>query len=135
MPSPPKKQAAAKPPSAHKKYLFVDFENTQKIDFSKMDSSIHVYVFVGANQKSMLIDIAIQNQKLGSRLEWKRIDGSGKNALDFHIAYYIGKTLEKDPAAECIILSKDTGFDPLLAALRKENKKAQRIEDISALKS
>ncbi|HEX2752767.1 MAG TPA: PIN domain-containing protein, partial [Alphaproteobacteria bacterium] len=112
-----------------------DFENTQKIDFSKMDSSIHVYVFVGAHQKNMPIDIAIQNQKLGSRLEWKRINGSGKNALDFYIAYYIGKTLEKDPAAECIILSKDTGFDPLLAALRKENKKAQRIEDISALKS
>lgn len=123
----PKKRANAQQLVQEKRYLFVDFENTQDIDLGKTPGNLHIFVFVGANQKSMSIDLAISNQKLGSRLEWKRITRSGKNALDFYIAYYLGKILEKHPAAECFILSKDQGFDAMIATLEKEGKKIQRI--------
>ncbi|WP_370868178.1 PIN domain-containing protein [Sulfuriferula sp.] len=42
-----------------------------------------------------------------------KIEGTGKNALDFHIAFQLGRTIETAPQTECFVLSKDKGFDPL----------------------
>ena len=36
-------------------------------------------------------------QALGDRANYVEIDGSGPNALDFHIAYYIGELATADP--------------------------------------
>ena len=44
----------------------------------------------------------------------------GRNALDFHIAYYIGRLVAEDPNAYFHIISKDKGFDPLIEHLRNE---------------
>jgi len=119
----------------HKRYLLIDFENVQNIDLSKADSTIHIIVFVGKNQKTLSIDLAISNQKLGSRLEWRRVDGQGKNALDFYIAYHIGRIFEKDPLAECIIMSKDTGFDALINGLKKDKLNCARVETVAQIKT
>ena len=118
----------------HPRWLLVDFENVHDIDMSKVDGSVKIMVVVGANQKKMSMDLVIKNQKLGSRLEWVPIAGSGPNAADFFIAYQIGRIFDKDPKAECIILSKDTGFDPLIKMLVKEGKSCRRIENIAKLK-
>jgi len=69
-------------------------------------------------------------QKLGNRLEWLKIDGNGRNALDFHIAYYLGSQVEKNRSNEYIILSKDKGFDPLVRYVAKQNVKCKRINSI-----
>src|SRR3546814_10359453 len=66
-------------------------------------------------------DLVAVMQALGSRAEYIRISGNGPNALDFHIAYYIGKIASEEPKAFFHIISKDTGFDPLIAHL-KSNK-------------
>lgn len=50
------------------------------------------------------------------------------------IAYELALLFSKEPDADCAILSKDTGFDPLLNSLKKEGKKARRIAHISELK-
>src|SRR5690606_684627 len=50
----------------------------------------------------------------------------GKNALDFHIAFYMGKTSASDPGSEFVVISKDTGYDPLLRHLRASGIKATR---------
>jgi hypothetical protein len=55
--------------------------------------------------------------KLGERFVLTEISGTGPNALDFHIAYYLGEILAHDPAHRCVILSKDKGFDPLVKHL------------------
>ena len=47
-----------------------------------------------------------------------KISGTGPNALDFHIAFYIGQFAEKDPGANFYIVSQDAGFDPLLNHLK-----------------
>jgi hypothetical protein len=118
----------------HAKFLLVDFENVQKIDLSKIDGSIQILVFIGASQKKLSIDLVVKNQKLGSRLEWKQIEGNGKNAVDFVIAYHLGKVFDKDPKAQCTILSQDKGFDPLIKMLKKEGKNCQRIESVAEMK-
>lgn len=56
-------------------------------------------------------------QPLGSDVEYVQISGSGSNAVDFHIAFYIGKLAVSHPDARFTIVSKDTGFDPLIKHL------------------
>lgn len=46
------------------------------------------------------------------------LDTPGSNALDFYIAYYLGILSEKDPLGFFHIISKDTGFDPLIKHLK-----------------
>ena len=113
-----------------KKLLLVDFENIQDVDLSAFDNSFHIVIFVGASQKTLPTNLVIKNQKLGSRLEWKQVEGNGKNALDLCIAYELGKIFEKEPQAECIILSKDKGFKPLLDDLKKKSRNCKRIESL-----
>ena len=116
-----------------KKLLLVDFENVQQVDLSKLDGSFHIVIFIGINQKTLPITLVIKNQKLGNRLEWKQVEGNGKNALDFYIAYELGKIFEKEPQSECIILSKDKGFNPLINSLKKKGRNCKRIETLQKL--
>ena len=117
-----------------KKYLLIDFENIQKVDLNKVPGHFHVLIFVGMNQKSMPFDLVSKTQPLGNRLEWKKVQGAGKDALDFYLSYYVGRLCERDKEAECIILSKDKGFDALIKCLVSEGRKCTRIEELKDLK-
>ena len=57
---------------------------------------------------------------MGERAEYVKIAGVGPNALDFHIAYYIGRISRDEPEAFFHIISKDTGFDPLIQHLKDQ---------------
>ena len=75
-------------------------------------------------------------QKLGSRAQYIEMMGTGHNALDFHIAFYIGRISATDKDAHFHIVSNDQGFDPLIAHLKQERIFADRvskIEEIPAL--
>jgi hypothetical protein len=50
-------------------------------------------------------------------VEYIEISGNGKNALDFHIAYYVGSLAAAHPEACFHVISGDTGFDPLIQHL------------------
>jgi len=90
-------------------------------------------VFVGASQAKVPLDFADSLQRLGGKAEYIRIVGNGPNALDFHIAYYIGRLAVEDPSAYFHIMSKDTGFDPLIAHLRTQKIFAQRAKSIDEI--
>lgn len=111
--------------------LLVDYENVQQIELARLGEGTDVVIFVGAGQKSVPIELVTAAQKLGPRVEWQRIEGTGKNALDFHIACHLGRILERSPAVRCVVLSKDKGFDPLLSHLNKIGLKCRRIETMS----
>ena len=53
--------------------------------------------------------------------------------LDFHIAYYIGVLSAAEPSAYFHIVSKDTGFDPLIAHLRARKILAGRVKDVAEI--
>ncbi len=113
--------------------LLVDYENVQQVDLSRLGENFHVVIFVGSSQKSVPIDLVTSAQKLGSRIEWQRVEGNGSNALDFYIAYQLGRVIEKSPSFHCIVLSKDKGFDPLLRHLNKNGLKCKRINSLLEL--
>jgi PIN domain len=115
------------------KLLLVDFENVQHVDLARLDDSFQIIIFVGAAQKSIPIELVTNAQKLGSRIEWQRVDASGSNALDFFIACHLGRVLEKSLQLQCIVLSKDKGFDPLLRHLNKNGLKCKRLNSLLEL--
>ncbi len=113
--------------------LLVDFENVQQVDLSRIKDGTNVIIFVGATQKAIPLELVASAQKLGPRIDWQKIEGSGSNALDFHIACHLGRVLEKSPQVHCIVLSKDKGFDPLLRYLNKVGLKCKRINSLLEL--
>jgi hypothetical protein len=115
------------------KLLLVDFENIQKIDLSRLDDSYRAIVFVGAKQNPPKAASKPATAKRFQRVDFFQIVGSGKNALDFHIAFHLGRTFETAPKTECFVLSKDKGFDPLLAHLNKSGLACTRIDQFDDL--
>ncbi len=99
--------------------VLVDFESVQDIDFSKLAGS-RLVVFAGEVQRKVPIEVAMGLQTLGERARWVRSSGVGPNALDFHIAFEIGRMVEKGEKGPVFVLSRDKGFDPLLAWLGAE---------------
>jgi hypothetical protein len=77
-----------------------------------------VLVFVGAGQAKVTFELASVLQRMGEQAAYIKATGSGRNAVDFHIAYYMGQIAAKEPDAAFYVVSKDTGFDPLLQHLR-----------------
>jgi len=116
------------------KMLLIDYENVQGINLSEMEGTdCKVSIFTGSSQSKIPIELVTSAQVLGSRLEWIKIDGSGPNALDFHIAYYLGAHIAKEPRWEYFILSRDKGFDPLIRHITKQKLFCKRITSISDL--
>ena len=112
-------------------YIFIDFENVQPTSFEfPEDYPFKVIVFVGASQTKIPIELATSMQNLGDNAEYVIISGNGKNALDFHITFYLGKLYEKDPEGYFHIISKDTGFDILIKHLKEKKALINRYNDI-----
>jgi hypothetical protein len=132
-------QRQAKEGMMRTNYVLIDFENVQPENLAVLNHEhFKVIVFVGANQAKVPFEVASALQSLGNRAEYVKISSSGSNALDFHIAYYLGQLAVKDPNACFHIISKDTGFDPLTDYMRTKGVSVIRktmIEDIPFLKS
>jgi hypothetical protein len=119
-------------------YVLIDYENVQPANLTVLAGEhFRVKVFVGANQARLPYDLVEAMQRLGDRGEYVRISGNGANALDFHIAYYIGRLAEREPKVFFHIISRDTGFDPLIAHLKAHGISASRshtLDEIPILK-
>ena len=115
-------------------YVLIDFENVQPRNLELLTKHpFKVFVFVGANQTKVSFDLADSMQLLGNNAQYIKISGNGQNALDFHIAYYIGELAAKDPDAYFHIISKDRGFDPLIKHLSDRNIRVQREKDLAEI--
>jgi hypothetical protein len=116
-------------------FVYVDFENMGGLkNLVKLDGEY--FFFLGNTQNSIPKSLVLESTKV--KINWIEIEGTGNNALDFHIAYYLGiNANEKD--VRHFILSKDKGFDPLIATLNKKYnpnfvKRIVSLSDISVEK-
>jgi PIN domain len=113
-------------------YVLIDFENVQPDALAVLDAEhFKVKVFVGANQNKIAFETVSALQRMGEKAEYIKIAGNGSNALDFHIAFYIGRIAAQDPTAYFHIISKDTGFDPLIQHLKDQKIFAARSKDVA----
>jgi hypothetical protein len=115
-------------------YVLIDFENVQPKNLELLaEHPLKVYVFVGETQAKIPFDLADSMQLLGNNARYVKITGTGQNALDFHIAYYIGLLAAKEPDASFFIISKDKGFDPLVRHLTGKKIDIQRHKDLGEM--
>ena len=113
-------------------FVLIDYENVQPASLAVLEKEhFKIFVFVGASQSKVNFEIAASLQRLGANANYIKVSGNGSNALDFHIAYYIGQLAAAQPDAFFHIISKDTGFDPLIAHLKARKIFACRSKDIS----
>lgn len=117
-----------------KNYVFIDYENVQPESIAGLDKgNFYILLFLGAHQSKLNTKLVRSLQPLGTRVEYVVISGTGKNALDFHISYYIGERAAIEPDAYFHIVSKDTGFDPLIEHLKDRNILASRTSSIDEI--
>lgn len=112
-------------------YVLVDYENMQP-DIAEMLAPAHfkILVFVGALQPRVKIDVASALQPKGNDARYIRISGSGRNALDFHIAYYLGQLSITEPDAYFHVITGDKGMDPLMLHLQEAGVNVLRHEQV-----
>jgi hypothetical protein len=108
-----------------RKTIYVDFENVPNVEIRET-SDTRILIFIGQSQKRLSTNIVRAIQPLGKNVEWIQVNGSGKNALDFHIAYYLAMH-KVQPDTEHYIISKDAGFDPLIVHANGLGQKVRRV--------
>jgi len=105
-------------------YILVDFENVQPTDMGLLSGEHYqLRIFRGPHQNKLDFDIVESLQPHGTRVQYIQSDKHGKNALDFHIAFYMGRLIEELEATgshackntRFVVISKDGGFEALMS--------------------
>jgi len=84
------------PSQSPRNFILIDYENVQPQSLNILaNHSFKVYAFVGASQAKLPFDFSQSMQNLGENGQYVKISGNAKDALDFHIAFYIGESILK----------------------------------------
>ena len=119
------------PPMNH---VFVDFENMHHVDLSVIgNKGVSFTLLVGAKQTKLDATLVEKLIEHAASVKLIRLASSGKNALDFTLAYYLGRAVLADPTAYFHVVSKDGGYDPLIEHLRSRGFRARRHEGFATL--
>ena len=108
-------------------HVFVDFENVHEVDPAVIGArSVNLTLLLGARQTKLDAALVEKLMEHAATVQLVRLSFSGKNALDFTLAYYVGRAVMADPTGHFHIVSGDTGFDPLIEHLRSRHIHADR---------
>ncbi len=119
------------PPMNH---VFVDFENVQPEELPEMKNHpVSFILLLGAKQTKLDVILMEQLMTVAASVQLIRLTSSGKNALDFALAYYLGRAVLADSAGHFYIVSKDKGYDPLMKHLRSRHIHAHRHDGFASL--
>ncbi len=114
--------------------LFVDYENVTQVRLATLQRPhLKIFIFVGCNQVKIPFELVREAHQLGDAVEWIGVEETGPNALDFHIAFYLGQISVHSPTSNYVILSRDRGFDPLIQHLGKLGISCRRIDNLELL--
>jgi alkylation response protein AidB-like acyl-CoA dehydrogenase len=109
-------------------HILIDYESIQPRHLETWaDEDTHVTVFVGAHQERLPFDFVAAMQALGARARYVKVARAGKNALDFHLALYLGELAARDPTATFRVMSRDGGFDALIEHLQARGLAVERL--------
>ena len=102
--------ARASVPGTH---VLLDYENVQpSVDELRLlvpDAS-QVWIFHGPQQRQVEQRFAA----FGSGVTAVPISKTGKNALDFHLSFYMGYIASRNPASAMVVVANDKGYEPML---------------------
>lgn len=111
-------------------YVFVDFENVAKIDPDVIGTkNLRLTLLLGAQNRKLEVAIVEKLHEHPDSTRLVRLAKSGRNALDFAVAYFVGRAVERDPQGHFHIVSKDKGYDPLVEHLQISGVQATRHDE------
>jgi len=114
--------------------VFVDFENVHQVDVSVIGAKAVIFtLLLGPKQTKLDAGLVEKLMEHAASVQFIRLTSPGKNALDFTLAYYVGRALAAHPTAYIHIISKDKGFDPMIEHLRSRHVHARRHESFATL--
>lgn len=117
-----------------KNYILIDFENKPVKSLALLkEEHFQVMIFLGIKNTKLSTEFVLSKENLGERAKYIRLEKAGENALDFHIAYYLGQIALQDPTGYFHIISGDKGFDPLIAHLKTVGIFSARSESIEQM--
>lgn len=119
---------------APKNHVFIDCENVRPVDASVIGTeSFHFTFLLGAQQLKLDVTLVEKLMAHAATVQLIRLTASGRNALDFALAYYLGRAVMTDPSASFHIVSRDGGFEPLIEHLRSQKIRVLRHDDFASL--
>jgi hypothetical protein len=115
-------------------HVFLDFENVHEIDLAVIgDKAVSFTLFIGPRQTKLDVTLVEKLFEHATSVQLVRLASSGRNALDFILAYYVGRAVAFDPTGCFHIISRDTGFDPLIEHLLSKRVDARRHDSFATL--
>lgn len=103
-------------------HVFVDFENVHQVDLTLIGAKgVSFTLMVGPKQTKLDTDLVERLMEHSASVQLVKLKSSAKNAVDFALAYYLGRAALADPTAYFHIIAKDAGYDPLIDHLREQS--------------
>ncbi len=103
----------------HRNYILLDLENLvpSAEEIHRLKPECEILCLSKAQDKiSVALALALQTSR---RCEFVLTNATGKNALDFHIAFYLGVLSCTHPECKAYVISRDTGYDSLIEWINK----------------
>ncbi len=100
-------------------HVFVDCENVPQFEPAIIGvPGVSVTLFVGARQQKLEVPLVEKLLEHAATVSLVRVEVVGRNALDFALAWHLGRRCTQNPSASFRIVSADKGFDSLVSHLR-----------------
>lgn len=94
-------------------HVLLDYENVQPSD-AELRAMVpdvgQVWVFHGPHQR----EVEKRFASFGAGATAVPISKSGKNALDFHLSFYMGYIASRNPDSKMVVVANDKGYEPML---------------------
>ena len=94
-------------------HVLVDWENVQPkdVDTRKVVPDVtDVWLFHGPHQKR----VEVHHASFGDRVTLVPIARTGRNALDFHLSFYMGYIASRHSEAKLVVMANDRGYGPMI---------------------
>lgn len=98
-------------------HVLLDYENVQPSDAelrALIPDADRVWVFHGPHQR----EVEKRFASFGTGATAVPISKSGKNALDFHLSFYMGYIASRNPESAMVVVANDKGYEPMLEHAR-----------------
>lgn len=98
-------------------HVLLDYENVQPSEEElrhMVPDAGQVWVFHGPQQRQVEQRFA----SFGTNVTAVPISRTGKNALDFHLSFYVGYIASRNPASTMVVVANDKGYEPMLEHAR-----------------
>lgn len=94
-------------------HVLLDYENVQPSDAelrALVPDVVQVWVFHGPHQR----EVEKRFASFGTGATAVPISKTGKNALDFHLSFYMGYIASRNPDSKMVVVANDKGYEPML---------------------